>query len=223
MVVFLSFFCVLGFLIFCFIALASDLCHRALVFSMKCQVPNWVGFNIEIKYPIEKKHKHLRHLDVYECNQYIDCILECVLLHAGTRRVVFSCFDPDICILLHAKQPRYPVFFLTCSGTQNFNYEDATCTSIRHAWTFAKAQRLQGIVAESSPILQDTSSIKRIKETGLLLFTWGDKNTLLHNVIVQKQLGVDGTLHVEFFLSVFLLFLYIGHTHTYTCEILRFA
>ena len=170
------------------------------------QVPKWVGFNIEIKYPIEKRHKHLRHLDVYECNEYVDYILECVLLHAGTRRVVFSCFDPDICILLHAKQPRYPTFFLTCSGTQNSTYADATCTTISQALIFAKAQRLQGIVAESSPILKETSVIKKIKETGLLLFTWGEQNTLLHNVIVQKQLGVDGALVIFFSLILFFTF-----------------
>ena len=32
-------------------------------------------------------------------NQYIDHILACVLRDAGKRRVVMSCFDPDICTM----------------------------------------------------------------------------------------------------------------------------
>ena len=161
--------------------------------SLFYSVPIWVGFNIEIKYPIEKKHSHLRDLIVYECNTYLDTILECIFNHAGNRRIVFSCFDPDVCMLLHAKQPRYPVLFLTGSGTHQ-DFRDATCLSLKAAWTFAKAQDLQGIVAESTPILKNHSIVNDIKKNNLLLFTWGDKNTELTNVIVQKNLGVDGII-----------------------------
>lgn len=33
-------------------------------------------------------------------NTYLDIILSCVLQQAGQRRIVFSCFDPDICTML---------------------------------------------------------------------------------------------------------------------------
>lgn len=32
-------------------------------------------------------------------NTYLDIILSCVLQQAGQRRIVFSCFDPDICTM----------------------------------------------------------------------------------------------------------------------------
>lgn len=40
-------------------------------------------------------------------------VLEVVLKHAGERRIVFSCFNPDICTLVRNKQNKYPVMFLT--------------------------------------------------------------------------------------------------------------
>ena len=161
--------------------------------SLFYSVPVWVGFNIEIKYPIEIEHKHLRDLDVYECNYYLDTILECVFQHAGGRRVIFSCFDPDICLLLRAKQAMYPVFFFTCCNT-NLEYSDQTCLSLMSAVRFAKSNGLQGIVAESSPLLRDRTLVSTIKKKGLKLFTWGGMNTELDNVIVQKKLGVDGII-----------------------------
>lgn len=161
--------------------------------SLFYSVPQWVGFNIEIKYPIEDRHKHLRSLDVYECNTYIDIILKCVLKHGSNRRIIFSCFDPDICLLLHSKQARYPVLFLTTSGTDS-NYTDYTCLTLNSAISFAYSNHLQGIVAESTPILTNTSIVSNIKKKKLVLFTWGALNTELMNVITQKKLGVDGII-----------------------------
>lgn len=40
-------------------------------------------------------------------------MLEVVLKHAGERRIVFSCFNPDICTMVRNKQNKYPVMFLT--------------------------------------------------------------------------------------------------------------
>lgn len=35
----------------------------------------------------------------FNMNTYLDIILSCVLQQAGKRRIVFSCFDPDICTM----------------------------------------------------------------------------------------------------------------------------
>ena len=39
-----------------------------------------------------------------------------VFEEAGERKIIFSTFDPDCATLARLKQPRYPVFFLTCAG-----------------------------------------------------------------------------------------------------------
>ena len=46
--------------------------------------------------------------------------LQVVLEEGAGRRVIFSTFDPDCAALLSLKQPRFPVFFLTCGGTKLF-------------------------------------------------------------------------------------------------------
>lgn len=46
-------------------------------------------------------------------------VLEVVLKNAGERRIVFSCFNPDICTLVRNKQNKYPVMFLTVVSEKN--------------------------------------------------------------------------------------------------------
>lgn len=56
----------------------------------------------------------------FERNQYVDQVLTDVFRHAGTRRIVFSSFDPDICTLLSLKQNKYPVLFLCVGETTRY-------------------------------------------------------------------------------------------------------
>lgn len=57
------------------------------------------GFNIEIKYPIELVNGQHECANYFERNEFVDIILAEVFRNAGTRRVVFSSFDPDICTM----------------------------------------------------------------------------------------------------------------------------
>lgn len=58
-----------------------------------------VGFNIEIKFPMIQVDGINECENYFEHNDFLDRILTAVMLHAGTRRVVFSSFDPDICMM----------------------------------------------------------------------------------------------------------------------------
>ena len=156
-------------------------------------VPAKVGLNIEIKYPTEIQHSALRALPEFEMNAYIDVILKVVFDYAGPRRIIFSCFDPDVCVMLRAKQARYPVFFLTSAGTDD-GYADKRCLSIESALMFAKTEHVQGIVSNSTPFLENPELIAAIKREGLILFTWGDKNSDHKAVQFQKMHGVDAVI-----------------------------
>lgn len=153
------------------------------LYALFQHVPSHVGFNIEIKYPCEDQHRSLRPLAHFELNRYIDDILRevrpyraCVspslcsaphrhaaqvFDHAGSRRIIFSCFDPDVCTMLRAKQPRYPgasppvsaccrrsrcclgaVLFLTSGGT-DIGYRDVRSQSLEAAVQFATSEGLQ--------------------------------------------------------------------------------
>ena len=49
----------------------------------------------------------------FELNMYLDTILESIFTDAGSRKIVLSCFHPDVCTMLRLKQNKYPVLFLT--------------------------------------------------------------------------------------------------------------
>mmetsp|Transcript_7336 Transcript_7336/g.27448 ORF Transcript_7336/g.27448 Transcript_7336/m.27448 type:complete len:859 (-) Transcript_7336:100-2676(-) len=153
------------------------------------KVPIHVGFNIEIKWPIDRNELANPNIDR---NVYIDYILKCVFEHAGPRHIMFSSFDPDICTLLNLKQPRYPVFFLTEAGTATF--PDHRCNSIPAAISFAKAIGLRGIVTDCRPIIKNPSWIPIIHEHDLMIATFGEQNTLAENIKVQQDMGIDAII-----------------------------
>lgn len=59
------------------------------------------------------------HLSI-DKNLYVDRILEVVLAKSGKRRIIFSCFDADICVMLRNKQNIFPVMFLTLGTTSRY-------------------------------------------------------------------------------------------------------
>ncbi|RKP25470.1 Glycerophosphodiester phosphodiesterase domain-containing protein [Syncephalis pseudoplumigaleata] len=155
------------------------------------QVPHGTGFNIEVKYPMldEAEPDHIRPIDL---NVFVDRILDCVYTHAGDRNIVLSSFHPDICRLLSRKQPNFPVFFLTDAGVCPI--ADYRCVSVQHAVRFAKSADLLGIVTVSDPIVSAPRLVQAIKETGLLLFTYGQKNNDVAAVRIQRHYGVDAVI-----------------------------
>lgn len=72
-----------------------------------------VGFNIEIKWPMRLKDGSSELENPVELNVFLDIVLKTVLEFGKKRRIVFSCFHPDICVMIRLKQNKYPVLFLT--------------------------------------------------------------------------------------------------------------
>ncbi|KAF9988609.1 Glycerophosphocholine phosphodiesterase [Mortierella antarctica] len=159
-------------------------------------VPSRIGFNIEVKYPMldEAEDANIP-LYSFEINRFVDRILQEVYDHDQThpdRNIIFSSFHPDICLLLNMKQPNYPVFFLTDGGTSVM--ADRRCNSIQGAVRFATSIDLLGIVTASQPIIDAPILIKGIKETGLLVFTYGADNNNIENARLQRRHGVDAVI-----------------------------
>ncbi|XP_020800799.1 glycerophosphocholine phosphodiesterase GPCPD1 isoform X1 [Drosophila serrata] len=157
-----------------------------------------VGFNIEIKWSqrlqdgkMEEEFEH-----VVDRNLYIDCILDVVLRKAGNRRIVLSCFDPDICTMLRYKQNRYPVMFLTLGRTTRYEqYLDPRGNSMELAVWHAVAMELLGIVAHTEDLLRDPSQVNLAKERGLVLFCWGDDNNSKDTIKLLKELGLHAIIY----------------------------
>eukprot|EP00742_Colponemidia_sp_Colp-10_P005731 GILJ01006125.1.p1 GENE.GILJ01006125.1~~GILJ01006125.1.p1 ORF type:complete len:536 (-),score=54.65 GILJ01006125.1:270-1772(-) len=163
------------------------------------EVPEDVGFNIEIKYPPDEVWQANTERSYWERNIIVDAILKVVFDHAKSRMVMFASFDPDICVLLSFKQARFPVFFLCWwppVGTKDecVDSTDPRCTNPEAAINFAASLGLHGIVCEASWMLQNLSRVSDIKSRGLMLFTYGNENEDFEHIRQQKQHGVDGVI-----------------------------
>ena len=58
-----------------------------------------VGFNVEIKFPLSFKDGKQEAENYFERNDFVDVILGAIYKYAGQRRIIFSCFDPDVCAM----------------------------------------------------------------------------------------------------------------------------
>jgi len=161
------------------------------------RVPQNIGFNVEIKYPVadEIQKYNLRPVNR---NIYLDCILWEIYEHAKDRFIVFSSFDPEICLMLAAKQPHYPVFFLTQLGT--VIRSDPRSNSPEASIDFALSTGLGGLVCPAKHLIENPDVIQKIKASGLRVCTWGAENNVPTNVHIQKKAGVDGVIvdHVAY-------------------------
>lgn len=171
-------------------------------------LPPGLGLNVEIKYPINLHNEWLSFSAPFEINRYVDSILDVVFTHAHDRRVVFSCFAPDVCIALNLKQPRYPVCFLTEGGKSAEAYSDLRCTSLGAALAFAQSNGLSGVVTDSEVLFKDADFkdtddvskmvgkdfVQECRSAGLMLWTWGNANSHLDKVELQREWGCGAVI-----------------------------
>lgn len=153
--------------------------------------PQHMGFDIELKYPnVSEAREQFVHLP--DRNAFVDAVLDVVFAHiADERRIFFSSFDPDLCLLLHMKQTMYPVLFLTEAGFKQRCAFDVRTASLHGAVMFARRNNMVGIVSRVTALLEDTSLFGMVKNHGLLLGTFGWENNSLANVALQDKEMVD--------------------------------
>ncbi|RPA90314.1 glycerophosphocholine phosphodiesterase [Choiromyces venosus 120613-1] len=156
-------------------------------------IPVGTGFNIELKYPMlqETEDQDMDTLGI-EMNSWVDSVLKVVYDHGNGRDLIFSSFNPDICLLLSLKQPSIPILFLTEGGTQPM--ADIRASGLQEAIRFASRWNLLGIVSAVEPLVICPRLIKVIKESGLVCVTYGIMNNLPANVKLQTEQGVDAVI-----------------------------
>lgn len=179
-----------------------------------------VGFNIEIKWDMERFDGTLETDRINKNkNLYVDCILDVVLTNAANRRIIFSCFDPDVCTMLRLKQNLYPVMFLSQGVTERYDkFHDPRCDTIENAVFHSCTHELLGIVAHTEDLLRDASQVSATRsqivysrsiqrncvlfsqmnmatDLGLIMFCWGDDNNSQETIKYLKSLGMHGIIY----------------------------
>lgn len=156
-------------------------------------LPPHVGFNIELKYPsLQESEEHDMDATFIEMNAWVDTILKVVYDHMKGRNIIFSSFNPDVCLMLSFKQPSIPILFLTEGGTSEMS--DIRSTSLQEAIRFASRWNLLGIVSAAEPLVRCPRLIRVVKETGLVCVTYGVLNNEEANVKAQVEQGIDAVI-----------------------------
>ncbi|KAJ5558705.1 SPX N-terminal [Penicillium sp. DV-2018c] len=157
------------------------------------KIPKPVGFNIELKYPMLHESEE-EEMDTYavELNSFVDTILTKVYDLGGGRDMLFSSFNPDICLLLSFKQPSIPVLFLTDAGASPVG--DIRASSLQEAVRFASRWNLLGIVSQAEPLVLCPRLVRIVKESGLVCVSYGSLNNDGNNVDYQVAEGIDAVI-----------------------------
>lgn len=155
-----------------------------------------VGFNVELKWTMQMEDGSFELNNPFDMNTYVDKILEIVLKHAGERRIVFSCFNPDICTMVRKKQNKYPVMFLTVGITKKYQpYRDPRCSSIPAAVQSAVSSDILGVVVHTEDLLRDPTQVKLATDAGLIIFCWGDDNNDKTTIKKLKDMGLHAVIY----------------------------
>lgn len=149
------------------------------------ELPESVGFNIEMKYPMLHESEE-EEMDQYavELNSFVDTVLQKVYDKMEKRNVIFSSFNPDVCLMLSFKQPSIPVLFLTDAGTSPVG--DVRAASLQEAIRFASRWNLLGVVSAAEPLVMCPRLVKVVKESGLVCVSYGTLNNDPKNVMVSN-------------------------------------
>ncbi|KAI9809175.1 MAG: hypothetical protein M1825_002466 [Sarcosagium campestre] len=157
------------------------------------KLPESIGFNVEMKYPMLHESEE-EEMDTYavELNSFVDTVLTKVYDLGKKRNIIFSSFNPDICLLLSFKQPSIPVLFLTDAGTSPVG--DIRATSLQEAIRFASRWNLLGVVTAAEPVVNSPRLVKVVKESGLVCVSYGQINNDPEKVQLQVKEGIDAVI-----------------------------
>ncbi|KKZ63967.1 hypothetical protein EMCG_01721 [[Emmonsia] crescens] len=157
------------------------------------KLPKDVGFNIELKYPMLHESEE-EEMDTYavELNSFVDTVLTKAYDLGQGRNMIFSSFNPDICLLLSFKQPSIPVMFLTDSGLTTVG--DVRASSLQEAIRFASRWNLLGVVTAAEPLVIAPRLVRVVKESGLVCVSYGIANNEPENVKIQVKEGIDAVI-----------------------------
>ncbi|KAI5641565.1 glycerophosphoryl diester phosphodiesterase family domain-containing protein [Phthorimaea operculella] len=159
-------------------------------------IDDHVGFNVELKWNMQLDDGTFELNNPFDMNVYVDKVLEVVLKYAEGRRIVFSCFNPDICTMVRNKQNKYPVMFLTQGVTKKYQpYRDPRCLSIPAAVHSAVSSDILGIVVHTEDLLRDPTQVKLVTDAGLVIFCWGDENNDKNTIKRLKLMGLHAVIY----------------------------
>jgi len=160
-------------------------------------VPSNIGFDIEVK--MTTPHD-MEQTPADEVERVVDATLSTIeavertLADQGgsTRAIMFSSFDPDVCLRLKQLRPNNTIMFLSAGGVDP--HVDRRRTSVQAAIDFAESAGLEGIILESSVLKEQHGMVGEALRRGLHVLTYGTHNDEPEWVREQERLGVHAVI-----------------------------
>ncbi|XP_062139852.1 glycerophosphocholine phosphodiesterase GPCPD1 [Drosophila sulfurigaster albostrigata] len=161
-------------------------------------LPEKLGFLIEIKWP---QRDNSGRWEVNSCkpsfdrNFYVDTILELVFRLAGKRRIFFSSFDADICLMVRFKQNLYPVLLQVLDHENPVQFLDQRVSVLDNALFFSHNLELFGLSVPTNVVLSKPLTVGQIREFRLQVLIWGSHN---NDIVVRDKLkrwGATGVIY----------------------------
>ncbi|GLB07400.1 hypothetical protein AtubIFM57258_002736 [Aspergillus tubingensis] len=164
----------------------------ATIEELLTQLPENLGFNVEIKYPRIHEATEAGVAPVaIEINIFVDKILEKVFTLGNSRNIILSSFTPEICILLAFKQQTYPVMYITNAGKPPVTDREKRAGSLQAAVRFAQRWDLNGIVLASETLIICPRLIGYVQRSGLVCGSYGPLNNIPENAQLQVDAGIN--------------------------------
>jgi glycerophosphodiester phosphodiesterase len=155
-------------------------------------IPPDVAFDIEVKMATPDD---LAVTPTEEVDRMVSTTLAAVdagLAAHGPRLVMFSSFDPEICVEIKRRWPDAPVMFLSGGGV--YAHADPRRTSVAAAIDFAAGAGLQGVILNTLALQAEAQMVQAALARGLRVMTYGLPNDDPEWVRAQQRMGVQGVI-----------------------------
>lgn len=117
-------------------------------------------------------------------NRLCDRILETLIEYGADReKIVLTCFDPEVVIMLLVKQSQYNVFFnvfhetaVDLSSNCNIYADDVRAISMAESIIFTKVEGAAGLCENVTTLLRYPRLALATRRNGMALMSYGEKN-----------------------------------------------
>ncbi|KAI9734923.1 MAG: phosphate system positive regulatory protein pho81 [Cirrosporium novae-zelandiae] len=175
--------------------------HQTLLYSflslqeVLAALPSDIHIDLTVLFPNPKEEQEWGLGPTLNVNNFADAILKDVFEHARTskvkhsdflRSIVFSSYNPDICIALNWKQPNYPVLLCNDLGSKRDipHGESAMSASsgrgdmsVKEAVRIAQSNNFMGLICCSHLLDMIPALVESVKVAGLVLVMDTSDNT----------------------------------------------
>lgn len=125
-------------------------------------------------------------------NEFVDRILAVLYAHSGSRPIVITSFNADLCAMVQLKQNKFRVALLTF-GAKGSLY-DPRAGPIELGVAYSESLFLAGLSLHAPDALADPKHIPYIRSRNQKLYLWGDALNSYELLIKLKQEGVNGLI-----------------------------